>query len=161
MGPGTSGKCSEVADGVTGESEGCAGLSVYLLYDKLYRKDVLRYAYDRCKANKGAPGWTGRTLRTSKLAARGFRSRICVLAPHAGAGGRRALAGLRTPSERVTPLSAGDMITERFNQHAERCSARAEHGEGEKKNEECSRQFEFPSTVQGHFGPGGSVPNVR
>ena len=27
----------------------------YLLYDKLYRKDVLAYAYQRCKANKGAP----------------------------------------------------------------------------------------------------------
>jgi hypothetical protein len=31
----------------------------YLLYDKLYRKDVLSYAYQRCKANKGAPGIDG------------------------------------------------------------------------------------------------------
>jgi RNA-directed DNA polymerase len=31
----------------------------YLLYDKLYRKDVLAYAYQRCKANKGAPGIDG------------------------------------------------------------------------------------------------------
>jgi len=28
----------------------------YLLYDKLYRKDVLAYSYRCCKANKGAPG---------------------------------------------------------------------------------------------------------
>ena len=28
----------------------------YLLYDKLYRKDVLEYAYRCCKANAGAPG---------------------------------------------------------------------------------------------------------
>src|ERR1035438_67036 len=28
----------------------------YLLYDKLYRKDVLEYAYRCCKANGGAPG---------------------------------------------------------------------------------------------------------
>lgn len=28
----------------------------YLLYDKLYRKDILAYAYRCCKANKGAPG---------------------------------------------------------------------------------------------------------
>src|SRR5271170_795971 len=28
----------------------------YLLYDKLYRKDVLAYAYRCCKANGGAPG---------------------------------------------------------------------------------------------------------
>src|SRR3982750_4029435 len=28
----------------------------YLLYDKVYRKDVLAHAYDLAKANKGAPG---------------------------------------------------------------------------------------------------------
>src|SRR5947207_15256170 len=34
----------------------------YLLYDKLYRKDVLAYAYERCKANKGAAGVDGQTF---------------------------------------------------------------------------------------------------
>lgn len=28
----------------------------YSLYDKIYRKDVLLYAWTKCKANKGAPG---------------------------------------------------------------------------------------------------------
>jgi RNA-directed DNA polymerase len=28
----------------------------YLLYDKIYREDVLAHAYDLAKANKGAPG---------------------------------------------------------------------------------------------------------
>lgn len=32
------------------------GYRFYLLYDKLYRKDVLAYSYRCCKANKGAPG---------------------------------------------------------------------------------------------------------
>jgi len=34
----------------------------YVLYDKLYRQDVLAHAYQRCKANKGAPGVDGRTF---------------------------------------------------------------------------------------------------
>jgi RNA-directed DNA polymerase len=34
----------------------------YLLYDKLYRWDVLVYAYERCQANKGAAGVDGQTF---------------------------------------------------------------------------------------------------
>jgi group II intron reverse transcriptase/maturase len=38
----------------------------YLLYDKIYRRDVLDYAYRSCKANKGAAGVDGESFEAIK-----------------------------------------------------------------------------------------------
>jgi RNA-directed DNA polymerase len=34
----------------------------HALYDKVYRKDVLAHAYQRCRANGGAAGMDGQTF---------------------------------------------------------------------------------------------------
>jgi hypothetical protein len=88
------------------KAKGSPGYRFYLLYDKLYRKDVLEYAYRCCKANQGAPGvdqqdfadieaygeerWlrelaatlmTGRYFVRHELAEKGIKMRWAALGP--------------------------------------------------------------------------------
>jgi group II intron reverse transcriptase/maturase len=44
------------------KAKGSPKFRFYALYDKVYRQDVLVFAYDCCKANGGAPGIDGQTF---------------------------------------------------------------------------------------------------
>jgi hypothetical protein len=67
-------------------------LRFYALYDKVYREDVLTFAYDCSKANGGAAGADERTQEERGPQRKGRRTRIGVIGLEAR-GGRSRAAG--------------------------------------------------------------------
>ncbi len=93
----------------------------YLLYDKIYREDILRHAYDLARANKGAPGVDGATF--GMIEAEGLEEWLSairkdlikktyrpapvrrVMIPKPGGNGERPL-GIPTIRDRVVQTAA-------------------------------------------------------
>ena len=44
------------------KAKGSPKFRFYALYDKVYREDVMAFAYECCKANRGAAGVDGQTF---------------------------------------------------------------------------------------------------
>jgi RNA-directed DNA polymerase len=65
--PATVGKLQGV---LRAKAKGSLGYRFYALYDKVYRADVLAYAYERCRQNKGAAGVDGQTFEDIELLGR-------------------------------------------------------------------------------------------
>src|SRR5512135_1349001 len=49
-------KVQELQEALHAKAKGAPDYRFYALYDKVYRKDILEFAYARCRANGGAPG---------------------------------------------------------------------------------------------------------
>jgi RNA-directed DNA polymerase len=108
----------------------------YLLYDKVYREDILLYAYELAKSNQGAPGVDGETFAAIELAGRGkwlagirdeLRTRTYrpepvrrVMIPKPG-GGERPL-GIPSIRDRVVQTAAKLVLEPIFEADLEPCA---------------------------------------
>ena len=55
-------KVRKLQETLHAKAKGSPGYRFYLLYDKVHRRDVLDFAFARCRANDGAPGIDGPTF---------------------------------------------------------------------------------------------------
>lgn len=59
-------KTRKLQEALHAKAKGTPGYRFYLLYDKVYREDMLAFAYRRCQANGGAAGVDGQSFEDIK-----------------------------------------------------------------------------------------------
>jgi len=102
------------------KAKGLPGYRFYALYDKVYRKDILAFAYDCCKSNRGAAGADGQSFEdieaygeqrwlgelTQELKSRMYRPaavrRVYIPKPD----GKTRPLGIPTVKDRVVQMAA-------------------------------------------------------
>jgi group II intron reverse transcriptase/maturase len=127
------------------KAKGSPGYRFHQLYDKVYRRDVLEYAYRCCSANGGAPGVDGRTFGdiekygveqwldelTEELKKKTYRPQAVrrVNIPKPGQPGRTRPLGIPTVKDRVVqtavllvlePIFEADLQPEQYAYRPER-----------------------------------------
>ena len=120
MGLATPQKVGMLQSALHAKAKGSPGYRFYALYDKIYRRDILLFAYRTVRANSGAAGADGQTpseieaygrerwlgeladeLRTKTYRA-GVLRRVWIAKP---TGGKRPL-GIATVKDRVVQTAA-------------------------------------------------------
>lgn len=108
----------------------------YLLYDKIYREDILAHAYELARANRGAPGVDGQSFEQiesqglalwltglrNELGTKGYKPQPVqrVMIPKPG-GGERPL-GIPTIRDRVVQTAAKLVLEPIFEADLEPCA---------------------------------------
>src|SRR4051795_4749783 len=75
-------KVQKLQEALHAKAKGSPGYRFYALYDKVYRRDVLEWAYARCRANGGAAGVDGQTF--ADIEARGVDGWLDALGTNSG-----------------------------------------------------------------------------